>query len=273
MTTTNDSPINEAQPLVVHFSRGTFNNRFGTTTEFNRPGCMRPFKAAFCQDSGWTFFGDAVDEDWRKELTFNADPAHQHVVAVRGEHLTSFAPRDLVAAIDRLAQSLCTDDGYRFTQKTPEGMWTDTDLALGPDVAEYEHVAGVLTIEPRPFAPTDAFDISGVFEEATMNALGWVTADALTKSQIDGARYYRKLGGPGTPFATYDLTIACTERGWIPVHGIVRMGPVESAYAAAVALEQHWLQLPLAERVHYQYLRERMTSKFQESKPDMGVPK
>ena len=76
-------------------------------------------------------------------------------------------------------------------------------------------------------------------------ANGWSLADDYTKDVLRGAVFMRQLGGAGTPFVLYDLTILKSDSGeWIPVHGIVKMPAVASPEDAAAALADYWENLP-----------------------------
>lgn len=78
---------------------------------------------------------------------------------------------------------------------------------------------------------------------------GWVPADGYTKDLFPGATFMRTIGGAGTPFASYDFTIAQGEGGtWVPIHGSVKMNPVASASEAADRLLDYWHDLPLGEK-------------------------
>lgn len=78
---------------------------------------------------------------------------------------------------------------------------------------------------------------------------GWSPATPQTQDQIRGAVYERRLGGDGTDYVTYDLTIAYDEsrdprKPWVPVHGNVRMDACVTVEAAAAALQSYWDCLP-----------------------------
>lgn len=93
-----------------------------------------------------------------------------------------------------------------------------------------------------PSAPSPAAD--------QLTDAGWVPADGYTKDLTPGATYMRTIGGEGTPFATYDFTIAQGEGGmWVPIHGSVKMNPVASASEAADRLLDYWHDLPLGQKL------------------------
>lgn len=81
-------------------------------------------------------------------------------------------------------------------------------------------------------------------------AAGWQLANGYTKTILPGAVFMRRLGGSGTKFASYDLTIVQAETGeWIPVHGMVKMHAVATPQEAADALMNHWHNLPDADKL------------------------
>lgn len=131
---------------VVAFAKGNYKNRFGGTTSFNRPGQMQVFKAQHLVDQGWVFTGYVIDDEWQTELRFNAQPGGQFVAVINHADVRSTPVDELVGLISGQASSLMTEDGYTFHTRTPSGMWTDSDLALGPDVREFANVGATLTI-------------------------------------------------------------------------------------------------------------------------------
>lgn len=81
-------------------------------------------------------------------------------------------------------------------------------------------------------------------------AAGWQLANGYTKTILPGAVFMRRLGGSGTKFASYDLTIVQAETGeWFPVHGMVKMHAVATPQEAADALMNHWHNLPDADKL------------------------
>lgn len=80
---------------------------------------------------------------------------------------------------------------------------------------------------------------------------GWLPADDWTKDYFQGAVYMRQVGGPLTPFVTFDFTICKSGAQWIPIHGDVKMDPVDSPQGAARALEVYWSELPDAHKLKY----------------------
>lgn len=107
----------------------------------------------------------------------------------------------------------------------------------------------------------------GYYSPEKMNALreatsmlddGWQFADDWTKDNLRGAVYMKQIGGAGTPYVTYDFTICKSDDGqWIPVHGSVKMAPVESPVAAARALESYWNELPDRHKLQWNMSLER----------------
>lgn len=145
-STTNTTAATTALP-IVSFAKGFYTNRFGGTTEFNHHGRMQAIQAAYSPEVGWVFKGIVIDADWQTELAFNADPQHKLIAEVSHSSVLSHGVDELVSEISSKATSLSTEDGYRFTRKTDQGMWTDGDLGLGPSVREYEAIAAILLID------------------------------------------------------------------------------------------------------------------------------
>jgi len=80
-------------------------------------------------------------------------------------------------------------------------------------------------------------------------ASGWQLANSYTKTVLPGAVFTRCLGGSGTKFVSYDLTILQSENGdWIPVHGMVKLNSVASPQEAADVLMNYWNNLPDADK-------------------------
>lgn len=73
-----------------------------------------------------------------------------------------------------------------------------------------------------------------------------------SKEEGDGSFFYRRLGGRGTPFVSYDLTIKQSGDAWIPYHGSVAMAPHPNPADAANALMDYWHSLSLRDRLAHE---------------------
>ncbi|WP_157896879.1 hypothetical protein [Acidovorax carolinensis] len=65
---------------------------------------------------------------------------------------------------------------------------------------------------------------------------GGLLARGWARVSSNPVEFFRRLGGPGTPFVTYDLTVLQRGEDWIPYHGSIAMEPVASAADAANTL-------------------------------------
>jgi len=81
--------------------------------------------------------------------------------------------------------------------------------------------------------------------EGQLLANGWLPANEFTQNLFPGAVFMKRLGGPSTPFVSFDFTLATTDTGqWIPIHGSVKMPPEATPEDAAMALTSYWKNLP-----------------------------
>ena len=81
--------------------------------------------------------------------------------------------------------------------------------------------------------------------EGELLSSGW-TLD----TDSDTVEYFRRLGGSGTPFVTYDLTVRSNNDGsWTPIHGSVAMPPEPTSAGAANTLMTYWRGLSLRDRL------------------------
>lgn len=90
-------------------------------------------------------------------------------------------------------------------------------------------------------------------QDGQIFAHGWLAGGG--RGELEFARY---LGGKGTPFVSYELSIQQDGGTWVPYHGSVAMSPQADLVAAANSVMDYWHSLPLRDRLtsdNYQALR------------------
>lgn len=77
----------------------------------------------------------------------------------------------------------------------------------------------------------------------------WLPASDYDQDACDGAILTTTIGGNGSPFATYDLTICELQDGsFIPMHGSVKMAPVKTVDEAKAVLLAYWKNVPNSQK-------------------------
>lgn len=98
---------------------------------------------------------------------------------------------------------------------------------------------------PEPPAAPNTGSYATQLPEGDLLAHGWQLANANIKAAFPDAVFMRCLGGGGSPYVSYGLTIVRNDDGtWTPMHGNVKMEQVQSPEAAATALMEYWNKLP-----------------------------
>lgn len=83
-------------------------------------------------------------------------------------------------------------------------------------------------------------------QDGDLLANGWHIRSSKEQSTY---HFARTLGGSGTPFVSFDLSIIRKGTNWIPMHGDVEMNPVETTGQAANLLMDYWRILHLRDRL------------------------
>lgn len=80
----------------------------------------------------------------------------------------------------------------------------------------------------------------------------WLLADEYTREVVPGAVFMKTMGGPGTLYVRYDLSIVKNEKDeWIPVHGSVKMPATATAEEAAAQLDSYYKNLPDSSKLRW----------------------
>lgn len=96
--------------------------------------------------------------------------------------------------------------------------------------------------------------------EGELLASGW----RLGKTEQGDIEFARTLGGQGTPFVTYDLSVEQRGSSWIPMHGSIKMAAESTPENAANAVLRYWHDLPLRDKLtaqSYQALQAKQKQK------------
>lgn len=146
--------------------------------------------------------------------------------------------RDIFEKSDHIFSEMSNETKDKFLE-VHEGNYSLNHAVRSGLKASNELVAGVHRRFIRELLKSDPYPREIPKGELLNN--GWHKADEYTKDIAPGAAFMRTIGGSGTPFASYDLTIIESDSGkWVPMHGSVKMPLVESPEKAAHDLMQYW---------------------------------